>query len=93
MCEGYLRSTMTQHRLNHLIILHIHKELTDNIDSSLLLDQNIGSQFLENSKAVTLNQAQDTVELVVNYCNVRLVKVECMYTVCTCSSAAAKVYM
>ena len=23
---------MTQHRLNHLMILHIHKELTDNID-------------------------------------------------------------
>lgn len=30
--KSYLRSTMTQERLNHAIILHTHKELTDNIN-------------------------------------------------------------
>ena len=30
--KSYLRSTMTQSRLNHIMLLHVHKELTDNID-------------------------------------------------------------
>lgn len=30
--KNYLRSTMTQERLNHVILLHTHKEITDNID-------------------------------------------------------------
>ena len=30
--KNYLRSTMSQERLNHLMIMHIHKERTDNID-------------------------------------------------------------
>ena len=30
--KSYLRSTMTQERLNHLMILHVHKELTDKLD-------------------------------------------------------------
>ena len=30
--KSYLRSTMTQERLNHLMILHVHKELTDSIN-------------------------------------------------------------
>ena len=30
--KSYLRSTMTQQRLNHLMVLHIHKERTDKID-------------------------------------------------------------
>ena len=29
--KTYLRSTMTQERLNQLMILHIHKELTDTL--------------------------------------------------------------
>ena len=28
----YLRSTMTQERLNYLMVLHIHRELTDELD-------------------------------------------------------------
>ena len=28
----YLRSTMSQERLNNLMILHVHKELTDALD-------------------------------------------------------------
>ena len=28
----YLRSTMTQQRLNHLTVLHIHKDLTDELN-------------------------------------------------------------
>ena len=30
--KSYLRSTMSQDRLTHLMVLHIHKELTDNLD-------------------------------------------------------------
>ena len=30
--KTYLRSTMTQERLNHLMILHVHKEATDSMD-------------------------------------------------------------
>lgn len=30
--KTYLRSTMSQERLNHLMILHIHRELTDKLD-------------------------------------------------------------
>ena len=30
--KSYLRSTMTQQRMNHLMVLHIHKELTDKLD-------------------------------------------------------------
>ena len=30
--KSYLRSTMNQDRLTHLMILHIHKESTDKLD-------------------------------------------------------------
>ena len=30
--KNYLRSSMTQERLNHLLLLHTHKQLTDSID-------------------------------------------------------------
>lgn len=30
--KDYLRSTMTQARLNHLIVMHVHKERTDNLN-------------------------------------------------------------
>jgi len=30
--KAYLRSTMRQDRLNYLMILHVHKELTDALD-------------------------------------------------------------
>ena len=30
--KSYLRSTMTQERINSLMILNVHKELTDEID-------------------------------------------------------------
>jgi hypothetical protein len=29
--KTYLKSSMTQQRLNNLMLLHVHKELTDNI--------------------------------------------------------------
>ena len=32
--KSYLRSTMTQERLNHLMILHVHKEIIDSISLS-----------------------------------------------------------
>ena len=30
--KTYLRSSMKQQRLNNLMLLHVHKELTDNLD-------------------------------------------------------------
>ena len=30
--KNYLRSTMLQSRLNHLLLLHVHKDLTDSLD-------------------------------------------------------------
>ena len=30
--KTYLRSTMGQERLNNLMLLHIHKEITDDLD-------------------------------------------------------------
>ena len=30
--KSYLRSTMSQERLNHLMILHVHKDLTDKLN-------------------------------------------------------------
>ena len=36
--KNYLRTTMSQQRLNHLMIMHIHKERTDNIDLKLVLN-------------------------------------------------------
>ena len=36
--KTYLRSTMTQLRLNNLLVLHIHKEMTDNLDLTACLN-------------------------------------------------------
>ncbi len=30
--QNYLRNTMGQERLNHLMILHVHRDITDNLD-------------------------------------------------------------
>lgn len=32
LVKTYLRSTMNQDRLNHLMLLYVHKHLTDNLD-------------------------------------------------------------
>jgi len=29
---AYLRTTMSQPRLNHLLVLHVHQDLTDSLD-------------------------------------------------------------
>ena len=36
--KNYLRTTMSQQRLNHLMIMHIHKERTDDVDLKLMLN-------------------------------------------------------
>ena len=43
--KSYLRSTMTQERLNHLMILHVHKELTYG-----LILTNIANEFVSKSE-------------------------------------------
>ena len=37
--KNYLRTTMTQKRLNHLIVMHIHKERTDQLDLSSIANE------------------------------------------------------
>ena len=37
--KTYLRSTMTAQRLNHMLLLHVHKSLTDKIDLSVVARQ------------------------------------------------------
>ena len=43
--KTYLRATMTQKRLNHLIILHVHKDLTDKLNLN-----DIGNDFVGQSE-------------------------------------------
>ena len=43
--KSYLRSTMTQSRLNHLMILHLNKEKLDSLDLNA-----IGNQFVQGSE-------------------------------------------
>jgi len=40
--KTYLRSTTTDSRLNNLLVLHIHKDLTDNLDLTV-----IGNYFID----------------------------------------------
>ena len=42
--KDYLRATMKQERLNHLLVLHVHKELTDSFDL-----KDIASDFISGS--------------------------------------------
>lgn len=37
--KTYLRSTMTQSRLNHLLLLHVHKECTDSLDLQSIINR------------------------------------------------------
>ena len=37
--KTYLRTTMTQERLNYLMIIHVHKERTDALDMKTLLNE------------------------------------------------------
>ena len=37
--KTYLRSTMTEKRLNHLIFMHIHTDLTDKLDLNEVLTE------------------------------------------------------
>lgn len=37
--KTYLRSTMTESRLNNIMVLHIHKHLTDSVDHKQVLNE------------------------------------------------------
>ena len=43
--KNYLRATMTQERLNNLLILHVHKERTDSLDL-----KEVANDFISNSE-------------------------------------------
>ena len=36
--KSYLRSTMTQERLNHMMVLHVHKDMTDSLNLQVAND-------------------------------------------------------
>ena len=40
--KSYLRATMTQERLNHLMLIHVHKEQTDMLDLKAVINNFIG---------------------------------------------------
>ena len=40
--KSYLRSTMGNERLNHLMVLHVHKERTDKLDLKCVLNEFVG---------------------------------------------------
>ena len=44
--KSYLRSTMTQARLNHLMILHYHQDVTDKLDLKL-----VGNEYISKNEA------------------------------------------
>ena len=44
--KTYLRSTMSQARLNHLLLLHYHQELADSLDM-----KQIGNDFISSKDA------------------------------------------
>ena len=53
----YLRNIMGQERLNNIMILHVHKEITDSLDLDI-----IANEFIVNSEHrqnKTLSRAQD----------------------------------
>ena len=41
--KSYLRSTMSQVRLNYLMVLHVHKALTDTIKLEKIADEFVSS--------------------------------------------------
>ena len=45
--KTYLRTTMTQERLNYLMIIHVHKERTDALDMKTLLNEFVDKSVLE----------------------------------------------
>ena len=51
--KSYLRSTMTQERLNNLMILHVHKSIRTNsiymiLQMNLLVLMNVVNKYLDN---------------------------------------------
>ena len=40
--KTYLRNTMSQQRLNNLMLLHVHRDLTDTLDLSAVANDFIG---------------------------------------------------
>ena len=40
--KNYLRTTMAQERLNHLMVMHVHKERTDKLDLKAVLNEFVG---------------------------------------------------
>ena len=40
--KTYLRNTMSQERLNNLIVLHVHKDMTDSLDLRSICKEFVG---------------------------------------------------
>ena len=46
--KTYLRAAMKQDRLNYLMLLHVHKDKTDELDLKLLVNEFINSDHRSN---------------------------------------------
>ena len=40
--KSYLRNTMSQERLNNLLVLHVHKDITDTLDLRAICNEFVG---------------------------------------------------
>ena len=40
--KNHLRTTMAQEQLNHLMVMHVHKERTDKLDFKVVLNEFVG---------------------------------------------------
>ena len=48
----YLRNTMTQQRLNNLMLLHVHRDLADKLDLNILVNDYVGDSKIESKYLV-----------------------------------------
>ena len=54
--KTYLRSTMTQQRLNHLMLLHVHKDLTDALNAQSIISEYVSGHTGRSHKIATIDK-------------------------------------
>ena len=54
--KTYLRSTMMQQRLNHLMMIHVHKELTDGLDNQTIISEYVSGHTDRAHKIATIEK-------------------------------------
>ena len=77
--KNYLRSSMTQERLNHLLLLHTHKQLTDSIDLIAVANEFVA---LSEHRLSLFGKFSDADILPIRFCG--KCKALLKYTSCNC---------